>query len=508
MLSERVSGILLHPTSLPGPHGIGDFGPEAYAFVDYLVAAGQKRWQVLPLGATGYADSPYASFSSFAGNPLLVSLELLFRAGDLTSEEIKCIPSELSAGRVEYGPVIAWKVPNLRTAASRFRESSNGHRVSSYVAFCELQSTWLDDYALFMAIKKVFDDQARRNGDESALWNTYWDRDIATREASAIERWQESCREEIEIQKILQFFFFEQWLGLKRYANEQGIQIIGDLPIYVALDSSDVWASPKSFRLDANLRPILVAGVPPDYFSTTGQLWGNPVYDWEQMQNDGFRWWIQRFKGTCEMVDIVRVDHFRGFEAGWSIPVGHPTAMHGEWLKAPGTELFNAVRQQLGELPILAEDLGLITPEVEQLRDDNRFPGMKVLQFAFDSGPGPDNQFLPHNYLPNSVAYTGTHDNDTTLGWFASTTIAQRTFIKDYFGHEPIDVAWEFIRMALSSVSRLAVVPMQDVLCLGREARMNMPSTQVGNWSWRMPASYRSGNSAARLAKLVKLYDR
>lgn len=508
MLTERSAGILLHPTSLPGPFGIGDLGPEAFAFVDYLVDAGQRRWQVLPLGPTGYADSPYASFSSFAGNPLLISLEVLARSGELPTELLQNIPTSLLEKRVEYGEVIAWKLPLLRQAASRFRERANSNRVAAYSAFCESNSGWLDDYALFMAIKTAFDARAKAEGRSSSIWNHYWDRDIAERQPSALEKWRATCKTEMDIQKIWQFFFFEQWLAVKRYANERRIQIIGDLPIYVALDSADVWSAPHGFCLDAKGNPRLVAGVPPDYFSVTGQRWGNPVYDWNQMKCDHFRWWVQRFQGTKALVDIIRVDHFRGFEAGWSIPSFEPTAINGEWIKAPGIELFQEVRRQLGELPILAEDLGLITPEVEHLRDSNQFPGMRVLQFAFDSGPRPSNIFLPHNYVLNSVAYSGTHDNDTTIGWYASRSKEQQDFVNDYLGFKPNDIAWEMIRLALSSVARLAIVPMQDVLSLGTESRMNTPSTQQGNWAWRMPAHYRMGDSAKKLANLVALFDR
>ncbi len=508
MLSERASGILLHPTSLPGPHGIGDLGPEAFAFIDYLVDAKQRRWQVLPLGPTGYADSPYSAFSSFAGSPLLINLEFLVKSGDLHPDSIDRIPPTFSEQRVDYGAVIDWKLPLLRLAAMRFLEQPNRDRVAKYVAFCEAHSDWLDDYALFMAIKTRFDDRAQQNGKSNSVWNEYWDRDIALRNPSAMHFWQDACKNEIEQQKIWQFYFFEQWLSLKRYANQHGIQIIGDLPIYVALDSADVWSAPDAFYLDADGRPRTVAGVPPDYFSETGQRWGNPVYDWEQMQRDRFRWWIRRFEGTRALFDVIRVDHFRGFEAGWSIPVNEPTAVHGSWIKAPGRELFQEVGRQLGELAIIAEDLGLITPEVEQLRDANQFPGMRVLQFAFDSGPRPHNNFLPHNYVPNSVAYTGTHDNDTTLGWYATRSPEQRSFLHEYFGYEPTDIVWDLIRLALASVSRLAVIPMQDVLGLGNEARMNLPASTSGNWTWRMPADYRRGDSARRLAKLVELYDR
>lgn len=508
MLSERASGILLHPTSLPGPYGIGELGSQAFAFVDFLEEAKQRRWQVLPLGPTGYADSPYAAFSSFAGNPLLISLELLIKAGDLKEQDIELAPSFFADNRVDYGAVVEWKFPILRRAAVRFQERANSDRFAKYVAFCEAESAWLEDYTLFMAIKSVYDNRARQEKKASSVWSDYWDRDIASRERTAMERWRIACKSEIELHKIWQFYFIEQWRDVKQYANQRGIQIIGDLPIYVALDSSDVWASPKAFCLDEGGRPQFVAGVPPDYFSETGQRWGNPVFDWDQMQRDDFRWWIRRFKGTRALVDIIRVDHFRGFSAGWSIPANEPTAIHGSWVKAPGVALFEEVRRQLGELPILAEDLGLITPDVEQLRDLNRFPGMRVLHFAFDSGPGPNNNFLPHNFIRNSVAYTGTHDNDTSLGWYATRSPEQERFLRDYLGYEPTDVAWDLIRLVMASVSRLAIVPMQDVLRLGTEARMNLPSSQNGNWAWRMPSDYRRGDSAAGLAKMVQLYDR
>jgi 4-alpha-glucanotransferase len=508
MLPDRASGILLHPTSLPGPHGIGELGPEAFAFVDYLVQAKQRRWQVLPLGPTGYADSPYASFSSFAGNPLLISIELLIREGDLQEGSIDPVPTAFAGQRVDYGAVIAWKFPVLRLAAARFQQHASPERIARYREFCETQSEWLDDYALFMAIKNAFDQRAKLEGAPSSVWSEYWDRDIATRQPLAMEKWGEICKDEIELHKIWQFFFIEQWSHLKAYANERGIQIIGDLPIYVAMDSADVWASPKAFCLDEEGKPRLVAGVPPDYFSETGQRWGNPVYNWDQMQQDDFRWWIRRFQGTRALVDIIRVDHFRGFEAGWSIPANEPTAIHGSWVKAPGVELFREVYSQLGVLPILAEDLGLITPEVEHLRDANQFPGMRVLQFAFESGPGPNNHFLPHNYVPNCVAYTGTHDNDTTLGWYASRSKKQHDFLREYLGFEPRDVAWDMIRLAMASVAGLAIVPMQDVLRLGTEARMNLPASQRGNWAWRMSADYAHNDSALHLAKMVQLYDR
>jgi 4-alpha-glucanotransferase len=508
MLKERASGVLLHPTSLPGPYGIGELGSEAVAFVDFLVSAKQKLWQVLPLGPTGYGDSPYAAFSSFAGNPLLISLERLMQDGLISQVEVHQHRSDFPAEQVDFGAVIEWKIPLLRKAAIAFRARSDRQRLQAYHRFCEAQAYWLDDYALYMSIKARFDERAQREGVANSVWCEYWDRDIARREPQAMVAWRDRCQSDMEIYKTWQFFFFEQWTSLRRYANDRGIRIIGDLPIYVALDSADVWSQPAGFRLDRDGRPILVAGVPPDYFSETGQRWGNPVYDWKQMQEDNFGWWIQRFRGTQSLVDVIRVDHFRGFEAGWSIPVAEPTAVHGEWVKAPGMDLFREVRVQLGDVPILAEDLGLITPEVEYLRDQNQLPGMRVLQFAFDAGHGPDNHFLPHNYVPHSVVYTGTHDNDTTLGWYRTRSEAQRRFLADYLGYEPRDVVWDLIRLAMGSVSAWAIFPMQDLLGLGAEARMNRPSAAHGNWSWRMPPQPALAAVRDRLVHLVDLFDR
>jgi 4-alpha-glucanotransferase len=508
MLEERASGTLLHPTSLPGRYGIGELGSEAYRFIDFLVAAKQRLWQVLPLGPTGYGDSPYASNSSYAGNPLLISLEKLFHEGLLSPVELDQHRPDFQPSTVDFGAIIEWKIPLLRKAAIAFRAKSDRRRLSAYHRFCEEHASWLDDYGLFMAVKTHFDRKAVEQQASNSVWCVFWDRDIATRDGDAMFQWRERCSNDIEIFKTWQFFFFEQWSNVRRYANDRGIKIIGDLPIYVALDSADVWADPSAFRLDEAGRPTHVAGVPPDYFSETGQRWGNPVYDWEAMKQDKFRWWIRRVEGTRNQVDVIRIDHFRGFEAGWSIPASEPTAIHGEWVKAPGMELFREIREQLGEVPILAEDLGLITKEVEHLRDANAFPGMRVLQFAFDSGPGPKNHFLPHNYVPHSVVYTGTHDNDTTLGWYSTRNERQQDFLAEYLGYEPRDVAWDLIRMAMSSVSAWAVIPMQDLLRLGAEARMNRPSAAYGNWSWRMSADYDRGDIASKLSRMVDLFDR
>ncbi len=507
MLQRRTSGILLHPTCLPGPYGIGDLGTSAFQFVDYLVAAGQSCWQVLPLGPTGYGDSPYASFSSFAGNPILISLERLVEEGDLEWSDLNP-PSSFRDDQVMFGPLIEWKYPLLRKAAENFLRSASLSRKTTFENFCRQHAQWLDDYALFMALKTHFDAKAVAEQRHGAMWNNYWDRDIKLREPAAIERWRAKLAGEIAIRKVFQFHFFVQWLELKHYANDRGVRIIGDLPIFVALDSVDAWSAPKQFVVDEDCNATLVAGVPPDYFSETGQRWGNPVYNWEQMRFDQFAWWVRRFEGTRTLVDIIRVDHFRGFEACWSIPAEEETAINGTWVPAPGAELFREVRRQLGELPIIAEDLGMITPAVEQLRKDNNFPGMKVLQFAFDSLDDGCRNFLPHNHELTSVVYTGTHDNDTTVGWFTKCSDETKERIKEYFGCEVENPAWDFIRMAMSSVGRTAIFPMQDVLELGSESRMNQPSTSSGNWSWRLPADYASTGTAERLAKLVDLYQR
>ncbi len=507
MLQRRTSGILLHPTCLPGPYGIGDLGTAAFQFVDYLIAAGQMRWQVLPLGPTGYGDSPYASFSSFAGNPMLISLDRLAEEGDLEWHEIQP-PSDFRDDAVMYGPVINWKFPLLYKAAERFLREGSTSRINAFENFSRQQAAWLNDFALFMSLKSYFESKAAKEHVHDAMWNTYWDRDIKLREPEAMQHWQEKLAHDIAIRKVLQYYFFSQWLELKHYANDRGIRIIGDLPIFVALDSVDVWAAPKQFELDEECQAALVAGVPPDYFSETGQRWGNPVYAWEQMRFDRFSWWVRRFEGTQTLVDIIRVDHFRGFEACWSIPAEEPTAINGTWVKAPGDELFGEIKRQLGDLPIVAEDLGLITPAVDQLRRDHDFPGMKVLQFAFDSIEDGSRTFLPHNHEKTSVVYTGTHDNDTTKGWFEKCSPTTKAIIEDYFGRTVDDPAWDFLRMAMASVANTAIFPMQDVLSLGSEARMNAPSTSSGNWSWRLPPDYASGGNAERLAKLVDLYQR
>lgn len=507
----RSSGILLHPTSFPGPHGIGDLGEAAFRFVDFLVEAKQSLWQVLPLGPTGYGDSPYASFSTFAGNPLLINLDQLVEAGDLTPADVADVPA-FPIDKVDFGWVIVWKASLLEKAARNFLASAGAERKADFEAFCTEQAGWLDDFALFMAVKDYFDQKAQAEDVFGAMWSNYWDKDIALRKPAALKKWRKEKAETIALKKVLQYFFFRQWGAVRRYANERGIKIIGDIPIFVAPDSVDVWANRELFFLDKEGQPTVVAGVPPDYFSPTGQLWGNPLYNWKALAAQGYRWWIERIRATLQLVDIIRVDHFRGFEAYWEVPAEEETAINGRWIKAPGMELFETVERQLGELPILAEDLGVITPEVEALRDHFKFPGMKILQFAFDSkeagGLDATNKFLPHNHGRNAVVYTGTHDNDTTRSWYRERTLEEKDLVRRYLARNDNDIVWDFIRLAMSSVARFAIVPFQDVLNLDKDARMNTPSVLGGNWAWRYRAEALNPWAWSRLRELVDLYGR
>jgi 4-alpha-glucanotransferase len=508
---DRAGGILLHPTSLPGPHGIGDLGSAAHRFVDFLASAGLSLWQVLPVGPTGYGDSPYASFSTFAGNPLLVSLERLVEDGDLQAAEVE--PPGFPADRVDFGTLIPWKLGLLDRAARRVLSTAAGGRRAAFERFCAAEKEWLDDFALFMAVKARFDQRARATGRSgSTAWNAWWDRDIAVRERGALARWSRQESEAAAAVKVVQHWFFSEWAHLRTHAAEHGIRIVGDVPIFVAPDSADVWAAPRLFRLDRDCRPTVVSGVPPDYFSTTGQLWGNPIYDWHRMAREGFAWWIRRFRSALGVFDAVRVDHFRGFAACWEVPAGESTAVHGRWEPAPGRRLFAAVRRALGSVPLIAEDLGVITPDVTAMREEFGFPGMVILQFAFDAreAGGLDvlNRFLPHNHREHSVVYTGTHDNDTTAGWYAERTPAERAVVARYLGGEPADVPAAFIRLAMASVARWAVVPMQDVLGLGAGARMNRPATGSGNWAWRAGDEAFDPGQAARMREFAGLYGR
>ncbi len=506
MTFPRSSGILLHPTSLPGPFGIGDFGPEAYRFADFLAASSQSLWQVLPLGPTGYGDSPYACYSAFAGNTLLISPEQLVREGLLTESDLEH-EFPLSAERVEFESVHRFKEELLRRAYECYRQTTDTRLRSAFETFVQVSATWLDDYAVFRALKDAHDGKA---------WNE-WEPSLVRREAPALARAREHLVSEVEAQKFYQFLFFKQWSELKDYCGRHGIKIVGDIPIFVAQDSADVWTNPEQFKLDQDGKPIVVAGVPPDYFSKTGQLWGNPLYNWEGMRADGFKWWIKRVQATLQTVDIVRIDHFRGFAACWEIPRGDETAERGRWVEAPGRELFAAIREALGDLPIIAEDLGVITPDVEALRDDCGFPGMRILQFAFSSDA--KNQDLPYNYHKNVVVYTGTHDNDTTVGWFRSVAGAgstrnaeqierERKFCLKYLHTDGAEINWDFIRTVLASVANAAVVPLQDLLGLGTEARMNLPNSTSGNWSWRYKAGSLTAELATRLKEMTALYGR
>ena len=497
MQFERSAGILLHPTSLPGKYGIGDLGNEAYHFVDFLVNAGQKLWQVFPLGPTGYGDSPYQCFSAFAGNPLLISPDKLIEENLLQESDIQNIPSS-DSGRIDYGKVINFKKEVLSIAYKNFKNNSEKLN-NDFNSFANEHKEWLDDYSLFMAAKDFHG---------GASWNE-WDKGLVLREESALSSWKEKLGDEILYHKFVQFIFFRQWKAIRKYANEKGIKIIGDMPIFIAYDSSDLWSNKELFTVDETGKLTFVAGVPPDYFSATGQLWGNPLYKWDVMEKDEFLWWRKRFKALWELVDIIRIDHFRGFEAYWKIPGDAKTAQSGKWIKAPGEKLFETVKKHLGDLPILAEDLGVITPPVEALRDKFNFPGMKVLQFAF--GEGMETKFLPHNFVPNCLVYTGTHDNDTTRAYFEKESEKESGITehaRKYLNYSGNDIVSELIRTAYASVAVFVIIPMQDVLNLGGEARMNFPSTLGGNWSWRFNWNQVEENLAGKYKELSILYER
>lgn len=463
----------MHPTSLPSRFGIGDLGPEARRFVDFLAASGQQLWQVLPLGPTGFGDSPYMCFSAMAGNPLLISLELLQGRGLLDSAELDALPAY--PAQVDYGRVITEKLPLLKAAWSNFQRRAGAGERAAFAEFCQAHAHWLDDFALFMALKGHY------RGRPWVEWTT----PLVKRSGVALSRARRKHGEAMDFHRFLQFEFHRQIAELKDYANQRHIKIIGDLPIYVAHDSAEVWAQPEYFDIARDTgQPRAVAGVPPDYFSATGQLWGNPLYDWDRMRQDGYAWWARRFKALLEYVDAVRIDHFRGFEAYWRVAYGEPTAINGAWVPGPGEDFFRQLYGQLGDLPIIAEDLGVITPEVEALRDTFNLPGMKILQFAF--GAGDDNPYLPHNYQANCVVYTGTHDNDTTLGWFRSLAEAEREVVLQYLKCENLEeIHWDMVGLAFHSAAQMAIVPLQDLLGLGSEARMNTPSKGQGNWVWR-----------------------
>ncbi|MBW4560333.1 MAG: 4-alpha-glucanotransferase [Mojavia pulchra JT2-VF2] len=493
----RSSGILLHPTSFPSRFGIGDLGLEAYHFIDFLKDTYQRYWQVLPLGPTGYGNSPYMSYSAMAGNPLLISPEKLLNDGFLAEEDFANLPT-FPTDKVDFEQVAPIKIELLKKACENFKTKATSFQQKAFAGFCDSKAYWLDDYALFMALK---------DSQDNASWHT-WKPELAKRKPEALDQAQRQLTTEIFYYKFVQYAFFQQWSELKTYANMRGIEIIGDIPIYVAHDSADVWANPDIFCLDEETgEAAQMAGVPPDYFSATGQLWGNPVYDWKELQKQDFKWWLLRFEAMLDYVDIIRIDHFRGFEAFWAVPQGEETAINGEWVKAPGEAFFEAVKQKLGKLPVLAEDLGVITPEVEALRDKFEFPGMKVLHFAFGSDPG--NPFLPFNYPRNAVVYTGTHDNNTTIGWFETANEQEKRDLLLYLGcFSSEGIHWDVIRLALSSIANQAIIPLQDVLGLGAEARMNFPSIAEGNWEWRYSEEALTKELIERLRILTKLYGR
>lgn len=491
----RASGILVHPTSLPGPFGVGDLGPATCHLLDFLAAGKQKLWQVLPLGPTGYGNSPYASLSAFAGNPVLISPEWLVEDELLTAGEIAAHP-EFAAQRAEYGSVVPWKMALLETSFNRFRSQTNTPIHGEYEAFCTAQQGWLDDYAFFAALKDVHGGVA---------W-VDWEERLARRDPDALAAARERLGDAIEFQRYIQFLFFRQWARVRAAARERGISIIGDVAIFVAHDSADVWAHPELFQLDEHGQPLVVAGVPPDYFSPTGQRWGNPLYRWDVLADSRYAWWVERIRQARELLDIVRLDHFRGFYSYWEVPGDSETAIGGRWVPGPGEALFTAIRDALGDVPFIAEDLGQITPGVNRLRERLQFPGMRVLQFGF--GANAKNQHLPHNFDHNTVVYTGTHDNDTTRGWFETRAGHERSHPLKYLDCDAHDIVWEMIRAALASVATLAVVPMQDVLDLGTEARMNFPSRADGNWEWRCTDEQFAPTVAKRLANLSSLYGR
>ncbi len=506
MSHQRASGILLHPTSLPGAFGIGDLGPAARRFVAFLARARQRIWQVLPLGPTGYGDSPYQCFSAFAGNPLLISLHALMDDGLLTAADVddaRHYPLE----SVDYGRVIAHRRPLWRRALERFEARASSSARDAFDAFCREQAEWLDDYALFMAVKEAYD---------LVAW-TRWDPAIAHRDPAALARWRARCAHETRAPQFAQYLFLAQWRALRDHCRAAGVGLMGDVPIFVAHDSADVWARRHLFELRDDGRPRGVAGVPPDYFSATGQLWGNPHYRWDVLARDGYAWWIARMRSVLSLVDRVRLDHFRGFEAAWEVPGEATTAIGGRWVKGPGASLFDAMQRALGPLPFVAENLGVITPEVEALREQLCFPGMAILQFAFGSDPQA-RDFRPHNYPRHRVAYTGTHDNDTTVGWWTSGVghstrseadlVAERAFARRYLGTDGREIHWDFIRAVLASVADTAIVPLQDVLGIGSEGRMNRPGEPSGNWRWRVRDEALTDAAADRLGLLAATYDR
>ncbi len=492
---ERSSGLLLHISSLPSHGGIGDLGPAAYAFADFLAQAKQRLWQVLPLNPVGYGNSPYGALSAFAGNPLLISLERLADWGWIPVERLGALPAH--GGNVNFDEVSERKRPLLAEAAEHFLQNGSGEQRQRFASFCEKNAYWLEDYALYTVLRRKY---------ESAAW-TSWPEAIARREASALDEVRREQAAELARERAIQFAFEEQWQDLRRYCAQRQIRFIGDVAIFVSFDSADVWTHPDLFELNEKLQPVRVAGVPPDYFSKTGQRWGNPLYKWDVLQQRGFDWWVDRIRRARDLYDIIRLDHFRGFEAYWAIPAADENAINGEWVKAPGAALFTRLREALGELPFIAEDLGMITKEVEDLRKEFDLPGMRVLQFGF-SDRGAHN-YLPHRYEKNTVVYTGTHDNDTTGSWWRhGASDKEVVAVRAYLGCPSEDIVWPMIRAASTSVADVAIFPVQDVLGYGAEARMNTPSEPANNWTWRMRPDALTGELARQLAELAEVTDR
>lgn len=495
MEQNRASGILLHPTSLPGPDGIGDLGPEAYRWVDFLNRSGCQFWQVLPLGPTGYGDSPYQCFSAFAGNHYLISTTILLDQGLLTKSDLAERPN-FPLERVDYGPVIDWKMKITRKSFQRFQSGQNAKIRTAFEKFKVKESHWLEPFAIFMAIKD-------QHG--GVAWSE-WPEELRKRDSKVLKAFKKEYAQEIDFHSYLQFMFYRQWRALHDYAASKNIRIIGDIPIFVAYDSADVWVHKELFHLDKEGVPEVVAGVPPDYFSETGQLWGNPLYNWEVHQKNDYKWWVDRMEAVLNQVDIVRLDHFRGFEAYWEIPYGNETAVEGQWVKGPEHNFFKAVKKEMGELPIIAEDLGVITQKVIKMREAFNLPGMKILQFAFASDP--DDDFLPHNYPVDCVAYTGTHDNNTSRGWYDNAPEREKDLCRRYLARSGQDISWSMIRILWQSVAAWVLAPMQDFLSLGEWARMNYPGNPSGNWDWRMHPDAISEGLVKRLYDTNFIYGR
>jgi 4-alpha-glucanotransferase len=531
MKFKRSSGLLVHPTSFPSPFGIGDLGLGAYTFIDFLKESKQALWQILPLGPTSFGDSPYQSFSTFAGNTLLISPELLVKEGYLSEADLVNTP-DFAPTKIDYATVSTYKAELYKKAYRTFKVSASKEQKIAYNKFCIDNISWLEDYSLFVALKEYFIEQRRTEKDSNdylafkkthkkilsaniiddyyfgGVWST-WPTDLLNRKPEVLDKWKKALSEHTRYYKFLQYEFFRQWALLKAYANEADIKIIGDIPIFVAYDSADTWANPELFYLDSKGFPTEVAGVPPDYFSTTGQLWGNPLYNWEVHKSNHYKWWINRIESSLSLVDIVRIDHFRGFDEYWAIPAGEKTAVNGTWKKGPGKSLFEAIAKELGDLPIIAEDLGIITDSVRSLRDELGFPGMKILQFAFScEDETRENAYLPHNLTQNAIIYSGTHDNDTTQGWYKTSEDCDLDIVRRYMNISGENIAWDFIRLAYSTVCDIAIVPLQDVMKLGSEARMNTPGVPAGNWQWRYTTQMLKDEYAEGLSYLADLFGR